>query len=264
MKCYDFEYDNQTLSSFGFVICKFDSGGTDSYSNGSVIDLNTVSTQYGAKVELASSRYDECISATFQICIDPCNLDFRTITVEEMRSIMRWLNRRGFHKMRLIDPEYTNIYYMATFNVNRVEFDGQLVGFELEMSTDSPFAHYETVRERVEFEGPDDDYTLVCQGDEEGYVYPETKIVVNQEGDLSIHNDFEDRTTLIRNCKNGETITMRYPVIETSDPDHKIMDDFNWLFFRLSNTFRDRNNRITASIPCSIELRYDPIVKIGV
>ena len=144
MKCYDFEYDGRTLSSFGFVLCRFGSGGTDTISNGSLISFNTVSSLYGQKYELASTQYDECISATFQICIDPCSLDFREITVDEMRKIMRWLNRKGFHKFKLVDPEYTNIYFEASFNVNRVEFDGRLYGFELEMTTNSPFAHMES------------------------------------------------------------------------------------------------------------------------
>lgn len=264
MKCYDFEYDGRTLSSFGFVLCRFGSGGTDTISNGSLISFNTVSSLYGQKYELASTQYDECISATFQICIDPCSLDFREITVDEMRKIMRWLNRKGFHKFKLVDPEYTNIFFEASFNVNRVEFDGRLYGFELEMTTNSPFAHMEPFTTTLNFANADDEREIVSASDDEGFIYPDVEITVNSDGDLSLYNEFEDRTTFIKGCTNGEVIKMRYPIIETSVPNHKIMDDFNWIFFRLANTFDDNVNHVTASLPCTIKIRYSPIVKIGI
>ena len=266
MKCYDFEYDGEYLSQYGFVICKFGSGGIDTVSNGSIINFNTVPTQYGAINELASTKYDECISATFQICIDPCNLDFREVTVDEMRKIMRWLNRKGFHKFKLVDPEYTNVYFEASFNVSRVEFDGMLVGFELEMTTNSPFAHMEPVTITIDndiLEGAAEK-TVVCRSDDEGYIYPKMEIVMNGAGDLEIVNEFENRTMIIKNCSVGETITLDYPVIQTSDSGHKIMDDFNWMFFRLANTYDDRNNHITISLPCTIKMTYSPIVKVGI
>ena len=87
---------------------------------------------------------------------------------------------------------------------------------------------------------------------------------MNGAGDLEIVNEFENRTMIIKNCSVGETITLDYPVIQTSDSEHKIMDDFNWTFFRLANTYDDRNNHITISLPCTIKMTYSPIVKIGI
>lgn len=266
MKCYDFFYDGEYLSEMGYVLCRFGSGGMDTISNGSEITFNTVSSQYGQKFELANTEYEDCISATFQICIDPCNLNIQEISIDEMRKIMRWLNRKGFHKFKLVDPEYTNIYFEASFNVSKIELDGILVGFELEMTTNSPYAHMEPITIQIKNGITEGTYerSLVCKSDDEGFIYPKMEITVNGAGDLEITNEFENRTTIIKNCSVGEVITLDHPVIQTSNAEHKIMDDFNWVFFRLAKTYKDDNNPITISLPCTIKLTYSPIVKVGI
>lgn len=264
MKCYDFEYDGELLSQYGMIICKFGGGGTDTISNGSEIEFNTVSSLYGQRHNLVNTQYNDCISATFQICGNPCHFDGAGISIDEARGIMRWLNRRDFHKFRLIGEEYGDIYYNASFNVSRIEFHGVLYGFELEMFTDSPFAHSGQLAVSISGNTENWNNVIPLESDDEGFVYPDMEIVVKSDGDLTIVNEFENRTTFIKNCVAGEIIKMSYPVIETSVPSHKIMDDFNWVFFRLANTFRNNNNHITASLPCTIKIRYSPIVKIGI
>ena len=98
---------------------------------------------------------------------------------------------------------------------------------------------------------------------EEGYIYPYTEITIVESGDLKIHNAIEDRNTFISNCVAGEIITMDYPVIQSSISSHNIQNDFNWNFFRVANTFNNSRNDLTISIPCTIKLKYSPIVKVG-
>ena len=271
MKCYDFEYDGQCLSDKGYIMCKFDSGGLDTVSNGSVITFNTVSTLGGTKWESTSSIYDECLEATFQICRHPCYNPGDEITFDEIRDVMRWLNRRGFHKFKLLDEGYVDVYYEASFNVSKVEMDGKVVGFELEMFTNRPFAVQEAVC--ISFENTEEHifegkvWRVASSSDEEGYIYPEMKITCNADGDLSIYNEAEDRDMVIKNCSFGEVITLDYPIIESSLGDSrrtKIQNDFNWIFYRISNKFMDRKNNTSISLPCSIEMKYCPIVKVGV
>ena len=57
---------------------------------------------------------------------------------------------------------------------------------------------------------------------------------------------------------------MEYPIISSSIPSHKIQNDFNYNFFRISNTEDKIVNDITFSIPCEVELTYSPIKKVGV
>ena len=86
-----------------------------------------------------------------------------------------------------------------------------------------------------------------------------------ENGELIIHNLLEDRKTVIKNCVAGEVITMDYPVIQSTDSSHNIniQNDFNWKFFRIANTYENRKNDLTVSIPCTIKIKYSPIVKVG-
>lgn len=99
--------------------------------------------------------------------------------------------------------------------------------------------------------------------DEEGHIYPYTEIIVNENGNLNIHNAIEDRNTYIANCVAGEVIIMDYPIIKSSVSSHDILNDFNWNFFRVANTYNNNRNDLTISIPCNIKIRYSPIVKVG-
>lgn len=98
---------------------------------------------------------------------------------------------------------------------------------------------------------------------EEGYIYPQMEIAVKEDGDLTIHNSIENRETYIANCKSGEVITLDYPVIQSSDSSHNIQNDFNWTFFRVANTYDNSRNDLVVTLPCSIKIKYSPIVKVG-
>lgn len=264
MIAYDFEYDNLLLSNFGYMICKFGSEGIQTISNGSIITFNTTPVLHGAKHELTSVKYENCLETTFQICKNICGSDDFEISVDELRLLSKWLNRKGFYKFKILSNEYLDIYFEASFNINKIEIDGKLYGLELELKTNRPFALLEPKKIVIK--------NLVQNGvkvvndcsDVEGYTYPEVEITVNESGNLTIYNEMENRTTSITNCVAGEVIKMNYPVIESSISDHEIQNDFNWNFFRIANTFRNSANKLTISLPCTITMVYSPAVKVGI
>lgn len=265
MKAYDFIYDGRALSSYGFMICKFGSGGLETISNGSNIAFNTVSTLNGAKWEHTRSEYTDCITSTFQICKHPCMDGNAEVTLREQREIMRWLNRKEFHAFKLMDEEYTNILFEASFNVSKIEIDGKVYGFELEMITNRPYGYGEPIILNLKTVQSNTIHKIYSKCDEEGFVYPdEMEITINSDGDLDISNGLEQRTMRIANCTNGEVLKLSYPVIESSNAAHKIQNDFNWQFFRIATTFKDKLNEITVSLPCSIKIQYRPVIKVGV
>lgn len=265
MKSYNFSYDGKLLSNFGMIICKFDSSGIESIQNGSEITFNTVPTLQGAKHELTSIEYNNCLTATFQICKHPCITNETEITLEETRALMRWLNRKSYHKFKLLDDdERINQYYEASFNVSRIELEGKIIGFELELFTNRPYALQEPVSILIKNIQENGTKKIIGKSDDEGYIYPEMIITIEQDGDLEIYNHLEDRTMRIANCVSGEVIKINYPMIETSIGTHRIQNDFNWKFFRIARTFKDFINEITISIPCTIEMKYSPIVKVGI
>lgn len=265
MKSYDFEYDSLRLSDKGFVICTFDGYGVETVSNGSVISFNTVPTLNGMKHELTSSTYEDCLTATLQICKNPCAAhDLEEISLEDMRDIMRWLNRKNFHKFKLLgDDEYLNIYFEASFNVSKIEINGVLYGFELEMFTNTPFGLHEPVIINIDSE-ESQTHSIFSKSDEEGYIYPNMEITMKSGGDLEIYNAMEDRTMIIKNCTSGEVINIDYPIITSSVSSHKIQNDFNWKFFRIATEFKNKHNEVTISLPCEIKMQYSPVVKVGV
>lgn len=270
MYAVDFEYDGQYLSDYGFIVCDFDSkNGTLVTSAGSKISFNRVSHNSGKRYSLSSTRYDECITTSFDICKDPDRFTDIEISDAEFREIARWLNRREFLRFRGLQGkcdsgEESNVcYFDASFNIDKITVDGRLYGIRLTMETDKPFGYGDEVVYVYTLRSADDEMFLYDTSDEIGYLYPQVKITLNANGNLRIDNDASGSSSYIKNCIAGEVITMSgdTQIISTSRSGHDIYDDFNYDFMRISNTFRDRSNRITATLPCSVEIRYAPIIK---
>lgn len=263
----DFEYDGLLLSDFGCIMCSFDSAGLETVTNGSNITFNTSPILNGSKHILTNTQYDECLTAPFQICKNPCicsSQEDSYFSIEEQTEIMRWLNRKEFLKFKLIKEGYENIFFNGSFNVSKKVLGDYCIGFELNLTTDAPFAFYETVKKTFKATAANYTESFKDISDEIGFIYPEVEITCNATGDLIIHNELENRDTIIKNCVAGEIITMKSPIISSSISTHKIQNDFNYNFFRVANNYRDRVNKITFSLPCTMKISYNPIRKVGV
>lgn len=263
MKAHDFQFDNKKLSGFGFIMCYFGDKGLDTVSNGAQVTFNTVPTLNGAKHELTSSQYDDCLETTIQICKTPCYGNNLEISSTEFRGLVKWLCRKKFLKLKFLDKEHMDLYYEAKIDVARIEMDGKLYGLELTITTNRPFALRDAKTISINNTTVNGKYSINDISHEEGYIYPHTEITLNADGDLNIYNAMEDRTTLITSCVAGEVITMDYPVIQSSISSHNIQNNFNWNFFRIANTYENSRNDLTISLPCSIKIEYSPIVKVG-
>ena len=261
MYAIDFEYDGYLLSDMGYMVCDFNGGGTETITNGSEITFNTVSFQRGHYWSLTSTQFDNCLSSTIQIC-KKCADDL-SIHVHEIRALSAWLNRKEFHKLKFLGEDCPNIYFEAAINVSRIESAGVVFGLELSIQTNRPYAIHEPQQIQITNTVTNGKKQIIDTSDVEGHIYPYTEITVMQDGDLSIHNDIENRTTLVKNCSSNEILTMDYPLISSSLSSHQIQNDFNWNFFRIANTFRNNINRLTISLPCIIKLKYCSPVKLG-
>ena len=254
MNYFDFEYDGISLSNMGYILCNFDSGGgVQSITNGSQINFNTTPTRYRSKDELLSTEYSECLTTKFQICKNVCqSQDDLEISIGELRELMKWLNRKGFYKFKILDSEFMNIYFEASFNISRIEIGNKIYGLELDMITNRPFALHEPEIIYINNSQINGKQEIGSLSDEEGYIYPHMEITIKENGNLSIYNALEDRTMYIANCTYGETITLDYPIIQSSLQSHNIQNDFNWKFFRIANTYKNKINEIDISLPCEI------------
>jgi len=264
MKAVDFNYNGILASDSGVMICRFDSSsGFETVGHGSQISFNTTPLQNGNKFALTSAMYDECAEYTFQVCKFACGSDIMPFTIDEQRKIYRWLNRKdGYFPLRIIQDGYENIYFEGSFNILAIEWEGLVFGYELTFITDRPFALHDMVKFNISITDTQKTYSIYDISDEIGCIYPNIKITCLESGTLKIHNGAEDRTTIIDNCSVGEVITIdKYLNVSTSLDSHKIQNDFNFIYLRIANAFKNRKNLLTFSIKCNVKIEYNPIVK---
>lgn len=264
MKAKDFKFNDRTLSSFGCIIVNFDGGKGLEVVEGAEITFNTISSLNGSLHHLVSSQYESCLETTIQIAKYSCSTGIQELTTTEHRNLTKWLSQKRFVKFKLLDEDHIDLYYMASVaSIGRIELDGRLMGLELNIVTNSPYAFKESKTIVITNTETNGKYSINDTSYEEGYIYPKTQITISEDGNLNIYNAIEDRNTFIKNCVQGETIIMDYPVITSSLQSHNIQNDFNWNFFRLANTFDNSRNDLTISLPCTIKVEYSPIVKVG-
>lgn len=266
----DFEYDGQYLSDYGFIICKFESSsGATIADAGSKITFEKVARNKGKQFSLVNTKYEECVTTSFDICKNPDiydDYDDRLISNDEYRDLMRWLNRREYLKFQVFDED-DNIrdtcYYNVSFNVEKIKIADRLFGLRLTLESDKPFGYGQEQSVTWEFSDVTVSKILSDMSDEIGYVYPDMRIYCNADGDLSIYNELENCTMTIKNCQIGEIITVKgkEQIITSSYASHDIVNDFNFEFFKIGNTIDNRNNRISVSALCTVTITYSPIIK---
>lgn len=270
MYAYNFEYDGKLLSDFGFVICHFDqNSGVSTADKGSEITFDLASARSGKRQFAVGTEYSKPLSTTFQICKDPDGQDrTEAITAEEFRMLSRWLNRREFlwfHAYDWCEPEVSRPWVRASFNLTRIDVGGETVGVELEMITDSPFGYGDEIIKVFDFTSDELEQNFYDRNDEIGDCYPELTVTCGASGTWTLADDVTGCSCEVENCTNGEVLhfsgdTM---IIDTSSVTHAntLANDFNYDFFRFGNTADNRVNTFTATMPCTVELRYRPILK---
>lgn len=285
MYALNFEYDGKYLSDYGYIICDFNSpSGANIVTAGSKITFNTIQKKQGKTHSLTNTTYNERLQITFNICKNPDINEDMEISERELRDLMRWLNRREFLRFRVIDDEKHDepCYYYGSFNIQKVKIAEILYGLELTLETNSPFGYGRPRMTKLSFTQQDVNdkvqKVVLDMSDEIGYTYPKMIIKVLADGNLSVKNhsiygeDSEPKTTTVYNCINGEIITIdNENQIITSNYDsptanengiyHDICNDFEYKFFALANNIKDRVNKISVSLPCKIEISYEPIIK---
>lgn len=266
MYACDFRYDGKLLSEYGFVVCEIDGdNGVDRVEVGADITFNKVSRFSGKKHSLTSTEFGDCLTTTFDICYLPDGVNPTVIDSVTYRTIAAWLNRRDFHRFELINDQ--GIYYNASFTLNKILCDDMLYGIELTLETDSPFAYREKVEKQFEVtDSSEQTITIKAYedlGDIGGYIYPSMTITCNEAGNLVVKSSTNDSEMRINNVSAGEVITVDGDTLEvsTSLDSHKLYDDFNFDFFRLSQHSMEAENKFTVTPKSTVVISYTPMVK---
>ena len=266
MKADDFTYDNETLSSRGFIIASLGSGGGEqTIDTDSQRTFTSASLFYGKYQPFICSTYEDRLELSFSIIKNPCDNDLIEITQNELRDLKRWLNRPNAHKLSFNDPDFKIIFWNGSFNLEEVYFEGVPYAVNLRFISDRPFAYEDECAFTGEL-GANESVDIYDKSDDEGYLYPTVVIKCLEGGDLTLTNDNNGsyRETVVKNCVSGEILTFSSLLQITSSVDtHKLGKDFNYKFLRLGNAYTEesRINTLTSSLPIVYDIRYYPIVK---
>lgn len=269
MRMVDFEYDGIKLSEKNYGICNFD-GGDDSQDLGNALALNNVKAQNRNDYFLADASYDGTFEPEFQICKITCGNDSDfVLSDKDLGFLMRWLNRKKYLKFKPIydDDSFSDVYYMATFNVSIIKLAGRVIGLTLVLKTNAPYGFGEQVETTATLSSTTDKLTIEDTSDEIGCIYCNVEITCKESGDLEITNSADPNNVVaIKNCQADEVITLygKTKIIKSSLTGHtKLYDDFNYNYLRVVNSFENRNNEFTSNVPCEIKVTYSPIRKVG-
>jgi len=274
MRAKDLTFAGETLSSHGFMIAGFDDPPAgDEVTTDSQRSFTTVSMFYGAYQPFIYTSYEDRLVMEFtvmkQVCDDDgkeinASQDDMRITQNEIRAMKRWLSRPTPHKLTIADSEYADFYWEGTFNVQEIHLLGATYGLKLTFESNRPFA----LQNELVYSGELNTGGRIIiddVSDEEGHIYPSLEVTCLATGDLQLHSEIENRTTIVKNCKVGETITFTPTLqVRTNNTEHSIGDDFNYKFVRICNTYDNVRNIITTTIPIRYVLKYNPIAKVVV
>lgn len=262
----DFIFDGKSASNYELVICSFDSAD-GKISLGVDVSLNTSKIIGTHVTHFHSGTYDENISFPLQLCrIDALSGLPKEIDDYFLSRVMRWLYKDNrFCDLVLINDSGRTYYTKAQINVNRIEIGGITRGFDITVNTNSPFLKLKELEIHQNIAENNTYFNIKDASDKEGYQVLDVVIQCEADGNFELTNLFDGKKTVINNCKKDEFINIDgvNQILITSLEDHKIYDDFNFVFPKIYNTKYDNLNTFIVNLPCNITIKYSPIILVG-
>lgn len=268
----DFSYNGEKLSDYGCIVASIRTPFQDSVQLGTNLSFDTVKNQNNARERIVTAKYDDVITATFDICRNPCLYKSQSMEFSdgEISHFMRWLNQTQYRKFKPIykDGAYSDLYFCGTFtSISAIVSGGKVVGFTLTFTSNSPFGYVDDKEYTAALPEAEGQFIFYDDSDEPGSLYPYFfQVECLSEGTLTIQNNRDRKATVIGGCRQGEVITMdcENKVIQSSTAHPALYNDFNYNYPRLINDRESRRNVFTISLPCSVTIRYAPIRKAGI
>lgn len=269
----DFSYRGGKLSDYGCIVAGIRTGFQDSVQLGSGIQFDTVKTRQSYRNKIVNAGYGEAVSATFDICKNPCLYKTEkdmAFSDGEISHFMRWLNQKQYYKFKPIYESgiYSDLYFYGSFtSISSIVINGNTAGFTLTFTSDSPFGYADDKEFKASVREAGGQFVFYDDSDEIGNLYPYFfQIKCLAGGKLVVKNDMDSREAVIDHCVQNEVITMDCgnKTIQSSKAHVTLYNDFNYNYPRFVNTMEDRRNVFSVSLPCDITIRYSPIRKAGI
>lgn len=269
MHMVDFSYAGRRLSDYGCTVASIVTSNDDSVSLGSNIIFETLKNSSTFVNRIVKVDYEDPTPVTFDICKIPFN-GTSVFNDDEVSFIMQWLNKKKYEIFRPVydDGSYANTYFKGSFNVTAIYIGGEVVGFTLTFTANSPFGYEDEQNFTVDIDDDDyDTFTFFNNSDEYGYFYP-TKFVITckSDGDFIMSNNIDINIVRINNCTNGETITLDCcnKIIQSDKSHTTLYNDFNYNYPRFVSNEESNENILTVSLPCQIQIAYSFVRKVGI
>ena len=269
----DFSYHEEKLSDYGCIVASINTDFQNSVQLGSTIQFDTIKTHQNYTNNIINAKYDDVITATFDICKNPCfhKTDREMVFSDgEISHFMRWLNQKKYHKFKPIykSASYSDLYFYGTFtSISAIVISEKVIGFTLTFTSSSPFGYVDDKEYSVSLNTAQGQFSFFDDSDEIGSLYPYFfQIQCLSDGKLILENDRDTNNTVIDNCVENEIITMDCgnKIIQSSKLHPTLYNDFNYYYPRFINDLENRRNLFTVSIPCNITIKYAPIRKAGI
>lgn len=273
---FDFEFAGKRLSDFDCITCQINNNsGISEFDIGCNITFNTIKNNHSSIHYQTSTSYDKNVyTKPFEIMKNPYGKksnDELYMTTEEVRSLIKWLNRREYRKFKPIsqNDDFLDICYYGSFNVKQIMINDRIAGLSLIFTANAPYGFGEKVELEYDITSSNEHFYIHGDSDEMGILYPNVTITCKQNTEeLTITNLTTGSVVAIRNFLEGETIYINgeHKIIMSDNEEHTtICNDFDYTY--LDILVEDNGcseNEYIVSAPCSITIDYSPIRKVGV
>nr|DAY37249.1 MAG TPA: distal tail protein [Bacteriophage sp.] len=270
----DFEYDGESLSDYKLMVGVINgSSGVQTVSSGAELTFNQVRPVGSSRFNITSAVYESAYSTSFEVFRNPClasSQDEMSLSIEEISAIQRWLCRKdGYKRFKINQDGFEHVYWNGTFSSKQIELNGQIIGLELTLYTDSSFAFMNEVS--VEYNcSAGTSFHFWDNSDEitdfNNQLLPNLEITILSKGNFKLENSRDNKVMKIDNCVSNEIISIngKNQLISSSESSHDLANDFNYFFPRIINSYNDRCNIFTPNLDCKIKITYSPIRKVGI
>jgi hypothetical protein len=283
----DFIFDGRALSDFGYLLVFENSEDVIEVSG---MQFNTVKAALSDENRRVSHTYEQNYTSTFLIMKSYCTNAENDLWLsnDDIAELTRWLARKQYKWFRFVDDDEDDdeIWYRAQIQV-RKEFAGdKVLGLQLTVNTNAPYGFTREITKtnwgldtsRVSpIETWLYDHSIQVVSDEEGYIYPDVVVYTESAGTLILRNVTDNnRTTIIKNCVAGETITLTGGDTQqiTSTRTHDFTNHFNYIFPRFMTKYENSLNNLHVECaqgesplvinhPVQVQYKYRGIRKVG-
>ncbi|QNM06083.1 phage tail domain-containing protein [Qiania dongpingensis] len=220
--CTDFFFNGLHMSDFGFITATLDSPSIDAIDIGLKKNLKTEKVGSNPVNYLYDVSYED--SLVFQTTM--VYEDGHCLTMEEFRTVVRWLTTKNYMKMEIDNDKCRGIYFNCIVSdIKMYEYNGLPVGIYFEATCDSPYGWedvtYNYTKSPCIFNNTSDDIL--------NPVKPVFHFAVSKPGDVTLVNTTTGKCMILSSVLKEETCTIdtKHYLLLSDIPERNFYAAFN-------------------------------------